>query len=470
MDCINKDKNFHFIAIGGVGMSGLAKYLLEEGYSVSGSDISESKYFNKIKKLGAKVFLGHNEANLPQNSIVIASTAIKPNNPELQKAKKNNMKILHRSDLLKFIAENFQQNNGKFIGFSGTHGKTTTSGLAAYVMEKAGLNPSYVVGGIIPELDTNAKFSSGKFFTAELDESDGTILKYSPDIIVINNLETDHIDFYKNGLDSLLSTFSTFLSSLKNNAQILINKDCEGTQKLINNNPQTKFITYSINSQADYIAKNIVYDTNKTSFNIYKNNAFLCKLNISIPGKHNVYNALSVAAALIEAGIDIKEIADCFTTFTGMGRRYQQVAEFDNITIIDDYAHHPSEIAATLECAKSCNPQKHLIAIFQPHRYTRLNGLYNEFLNCFTNADKVIVLDTFAASETPINGHNSQEFANDLNKKLKKDVAKYIGGKISDVIPAISKELLPGDLAITLGAGDVTKVGNALAEFRSKYN
>ena len=234
-----KRKNFHFIAIGGVGMSGLAKYLLEEGYSVSGSDLYASKYFNQVKDLGAKVFIGHNEANLPENSIVVASSAIKESNPELKKAKSLGLKVLHRSDLLKFIAENFQKEKGKFIGFSGTHGKTTTSGLSAYVMEKAGLSPSFVVGGIVLDIGTNAKSSDGKYFTVELDESDGTILKYSPDVIVINNIEVDHIDFYKDGMDSLLSTFTTFLSNLPSEAKIVINKDCNGNVELMKRNPNT---------------------------------------------------------------------------------------------------------------------------------------------------------------------------------------------------------------------------------------
>ena len=409
MEHINNKQNFHFIAIGGVGMSGLAKYLLEEGFSVSGSDISESKYFNQVKNLGANVHTGHDESNLPENSVVVASTAIKDSNPEIKKAKSLKMDILHRSDLLKYIAEKFQEEKGKFIGFSGTHGKTTTSGLAAYVMEKAGLEPSYVVGGVIPELDTNAKSASGKYFTAELDESDGTILKYKPDVIVINNLEVDHVDFYKNGLESLLETFSTFLSKLPPSAKILINTDNSGNLELIKRNPGYDFITYGLDN-AEYTAKNHT----QSSFVLCKNNKEICKINLSIQGKHNIYNALSVAAALIEAGEDIKELAPYFEGFTGMGRRYQHVADVNGVCIIDDYAHHPSEIAATLECAKNCNPDKRIVAIFQPHRYTRLHGLFDEFLSCFKNADKVIVLDTYAASEEPIGGHTSEEFALEL--------------------------------------------------------
>lgn len=462
MDGLNKSTNFHFIAIGGVGMSGLAKYLLEEGFAVSGSDISESKYFNQVKNLGANVFLGHNESNLKDNSIVIASTAIKQNNPEIIKAKDNNMKILHRSDLLKFIAENFQKEKGKFIGFSGTHGKTTTSGLAAFVLEKANLIPSYVVGGIIPEFETNAKAQNGKLFIAELDESDGTILKYSPDITVINNIEVDHIDFYEDGMNSLLKTFTTFISNLKQNAKILINNDCEGNKQLIQMNSNCEFITYGLND-ACYTAKNIDFDGITTSFNLYKDNELLSQIKLSIHGKHNIYNALAVASALVEAGINIKDIAQYFQEFKGMGRRYQLVAKTNEVTIIDDYAHHPSEIKATLACAKSCNKNKRIVAIFQPHRYSRLHGLFDDFLKSFSNADKVMVLDTFAASEEPINGHTSKEFAQMLRELNSNKVVKYINGKICDITDIVNSEIEKDDVVITLGAGDITKLGYALA-------
>lgn len=459
---INKDKNFHFIAVGGVGMSGLAKYLLEKGYSVSGSDISESKYFNKVKKLGAKVFLGHDESNLPDNSIVVASTAVKEKNPELVKAKKLNFPIFHRSDLLKFIAGNFQQNKGLFIGFSGTHGKTTTSGLASFVLEKAKLNPSYVVGGIIPEIDTNAASKDGNIFIAELDESDGTILKYTPDITVINNLEVDHIDFYEDGMTSLLKTFNTFISNLAQNSKILINNDCNGCLKLIDLNPSCNFITYGLKN-ALYTAKNIEYNNGYTKFNLYKKDECLTSIKLAIHGTHNIYNALAVACAIIEAGININDISKHFEGFTGMGRRFELVYSDKNITIIDDYAHHPSEISATLECAKSCNKEKRIVAIFQPHRYSRLHGLFNDFLKCFTNADKVIVLDTFAASEDPINGHTSEEFAKVLQVENSQKEITYIGGKINDITDTILGEIQKDDVILTLGAGDITKLAYSLA-------
>ncbi|HCB11577.1 MAG TPA: UDP-N-acetylmuramate--L-alanine ligase, partial [Cyanobacteria bacterium UBA11991] len=223
------NKKYHFIAIGGVGMSGLAKYLLQNGCEVSGSDINDSKYVKGVRDLGAKVYIGHSEDNVPEDCIVVASTAIREFNPEIQKAKRLGLPIWHRSDLLAEIS----RHEDYFIGFSGTHGKTTTSGLCSYVLEKAGLKPSYVVGGIIPELNTNANCSHGKYFIAELDESDGTIVKYSPNLVVVNNLEPDHLDFYKNGLESILETFETFISNMRENGVILANMDNEGVKRLV---------------------------------------------------------------------------------------------------------------------------------------------------------------------------------------------------------------------------------------------
>ena len=375
-------------------MSGLAKYLLQKGFEVSGSDINDSKYVQKVKKLGAEVFIGHNESNLPDDCVVIASTAIRDNNPEIQKAKRLGLKIWHRSDLLAEIS----QNEEFFIGYSGTHGKTTTSGLCSYVMEKAGLKPSYVVGGTIPELDTNANCANDKFFIAELDESDGTIVKYSANVVVVNNLEPDHLDFYKNGLDSILETFEKFLSNIRENGTILANTDNEGVKKLVKYYTEhelahnAKFVTYSIGGNTDYCAKNIVYGEDFTSFDILYKGEVQTNLKICLKGVHSVYNSLAVWASLHTSGVDMNLVNPHFETFTGMGRRFQKVGEFDGISIYDDYAHHPTEIKATLSSSKSFK-NRNVIAVFQPHRYTRLQNLWNEFMGAFSDVDRVVVTD-----------------------------------------------------------------------------
>lgn len=461
-------KKYHFIAIGGVGMSGLAKYLLQNDFEVSGSDINDSKYVQGVRKLGAKVHIGHDENNVPDDCIVVASTAIRENNPEIQKAKRLGLPIWHRSDLLAEIA----QHEPYFIGFSGTHGKTTTSGLCSYVLEKASLKPSYIVGGIIPEINTNANAAHDKFFIAELDESDGTIVKYSPNLVVVNNLEPDHLDFYKNGLESILETFEKFLSNLRENAIIMANTDNEGVKRLVKYFTEhklahnAKFVTYSIGGNTDYCAKNINYGEDFTTFDIYYKGELQTTLKICLKGVHNVYNSLAVWGSLHQAGVQMDLVNPHFATFTGMGRRFQKVGEFDGISIYDDYAHHPTEIKATLSSSKSFK-NRNVIAVFQPHRYTRLQNLWNEFMGAFSDVDRVVVTDVYAASEDPIEGVNSEAFTNELKEKI--DIpCENLKGDMKTVAKQLFPTLKSGDVVIGLGAGTITALGKELLALHDK--
>ena len=438
---------YHFIAIGGIGMSGLAKYLLEDGHTVSGSDICDSKYIDKLRDLGAKIFIGHDRNNVPDDAVIIKSSAIKDNNPEIIRAKELGLKIYHRSDLLEEIALSAQKDGKCFIGFSGTHGKTTTSGLASFVLEKAGLAPSFVDGGIIPEINTNAQHKAGKHFIAELDESDGTIVKYYPDILVINNLEEDHLDFYKNGIIDLVKTFDKAITQSK---KVIVNNNDEGIRFLTGD-----FITYGLHA-ADYMAKNINYSEECTSFDVYHKAELLANIKIQLAGVHNVYNSLAVAAALNEAGVNIREIAKYFYEFTGMGRRFQKVADLSGIAVYDDYAHHPTEIKATLEAAALKFGKDNIVAVFQPHRYTRLQSLWKEFKNAFSSAGRVVVTDVYAASEEPIEGISGEEFAKDLSG------AEYLSGNMEEVALKLFPTLKKNDIVIGLGAGTITALGKNL--------
>lgn len=446
-----ENKKYYFIAIGGVGMSGLAKYLLENGCEVSGSDIVDSKYIDKLRKLGATVYIGQKKENVPSDAVVVASTAIRENNPEMVRARELGLKVYHRSDILAEISR-----WGKFfLGYSGTHGKTTTSGLSSYVMEKAGLKPSFVVGGIIPELGINAHSQDGKYFAAELDESDGTIVKYAPNVCVINNLEADHLDFYKDGLKSILETFEKFISNIPESSIVLVNKDCKATMSLHSH----KTLTFGM-EDADYTARNVRFMSDCTVFDVYYKDEFLTDLTIILRGKHNVYNALSVLASLHQAGIDVNLVKPHFATFSGMGRRFQKVAEFDGVTVYDDYAHHPTEIKATLSSAEGMT-DKRVIAVFQPHRYTRLKNLWKEFLDAFQGVDKVVVTDVYAASEDEIEGINSKKFAKELAEHI--DIpCEYIGGSIADVAQKLCPELRENDVVIGLGAGTITNLSKEL--------
>lgn len=455
-----REKKFHFIAIGGIGMSGLAKYLIEMGCEVSGSDIERSKYTDKLEKMGAKVFIGHSADNIKPNQIIIASTAIRKTNPEYVRAKELGLEVYHRSDLLSFLSLKFKEKI--FFGFSGTHGKTTTSGLCSYILEKMGKRPSFVVGGYVPEIEVNAQYKSDNYFVAELDESDGTIVKYCPTINVINNLELDHVDFYSDGFQGILNTFSTFLKGLDINSKNIINIDNIGSRSLISQNSDKKFITFAIDNPADYIAKNIRYIDLGSTFVVEKNGVNLGEIQMTIPGKHNIYNALAVISALIEAGFTFEEISPFFKTFTGMGRRFQRVAEFNNIVVIDDYAHHPSEIKTTLNSLRVLSNRT--VAIFQPHRYTRFQNFWDEFLTSFENVDKLIVLDVYGASEDYIENVTSEIFVKEIEHK---DVV-WVSGSVEQACDKILPMLKPYDIVITLGAGSITKVGNLLKELNDK--
>ena len=293
---------------------------------------------------------------------------------------------------------------------------------------------------------------------AELDESDGTIVKYHTNLSVINNLEVDHVDFYKNGFDDLLKTFRTHIDNRAEGGKVIVNKDCNGIKKLIAANPDIKFITFGIESGGvDYSARNMKFTEFGSEFDIFHRGEKIISLKLTIPGKHNIYNALAVLSALNEEGVDLEKVKPHFETFSGMGRRFQKVAEFDGIRIFDDYAHHPTEIKTTLDSARLCNTNR-LVAIFQPHRFSRLKGLWDDFTKSFTAVDKLIVVDVYSASEDAIEGINSKTFAQSFQNE---DVT-YVGGSMENAARKILPLLKSGDMVITLGAGDVTRIGGEL--------
>ncbi len=453
-----KNKKFHFIAIGGVGMSALAGILASNGAVVSGSDAAESKYTHLLEKMGIKIHIGHSADLIEKDMNIVASTAIKATNPEIIRAKELGLKINHRSDILNIISKDFSEDkNAFFIGFSGTHGKTTSSGLASYLLEKAGYNPSFVVGGIIPEINTNAKYSGNKYFCAELDESDGTIQKYSTDIAVINNMEEDHLDYYKNGFKDIAKTFNKYLSN-KPEQKVIINIDNNGNREFIKLYPSYNFITFGL-SEADYTAENIKQEGFTSSFDIYKNNKFMQHICLNIPGKHNIYNSLGVFAALNEANIDVNKLKEYFASFSGMGRRFQKTGEINGIKFYDDYAHHPDEIKTTLDTLKEgCKHNNRIVTVFQPHRYSRLQALWDNFKSAFDSADLLLVTDVYSAGEDKIKGINSENFVLDLNRNN----AEYISGNISEAADKIFPLLQKNDIVITLGAGSITNLGKYL--------
>jgi len=483
---LQRGDKFHFIAMGGVGQSALAKILIKLGYEVSGSDINDSKYLKELKSLGAKVFIGHNADNVPEDCFIVLSSAIKEDNPEYIRAKELGLTILHRSDLLLGITYEFALT----IGFAGTHGKTTTSGLASYILSKMNEKAAFAVGGIIPEINTNADASlDSNMFVAELDESDGTIIKYSPEILVINNLEADHPDYYKNGLDDVVETFKTVISKLPSDSKIIVNADNMGVLELLNSFLDTPLkhhiVRFSVippndelnssnavvqdNFTVDIFAKDVEFTSNGAKFSVVYKNKELGKIETSLKGIHNVYNALAVTAALLEAGYGFKKFSPYFKGFTGMGRRFQTVYKDENFEIIDDYAHHPSEIKATLKAAaayKEKSGKNSVTAIFQPHRYTRLKALFEEFTGAFDDCDSLIVLDTFSAGDVFDPEFNSETFAKHYKELYPSKNVKYIKGKVQDISFEVFNEIKSDnkDIILTLGAGDITKLGALLSD------
>jgi len=459
----DKSKKIHFIAIGGIGVSAIATCFLELGFKVSGSDIKENKNTALLKEMGAEIFIGHKAENIDGAELIIVSSAIKIDNPEVVEAQKNNIPIYHRSHGLEAIMRGFGQSKKPVsIGFSGTHGKTTTTGMASLVFELSGKNPTSVIGGILPQFSTNAKVGDGGYVIAELDESDGTIVLYSPDITVVTNLEVDHVDHYTDGFAQLLETFKTVAGNVSYNAKIVLNADDKGCMELYKNIAESevkaKGILYSTKnaSQADFSAKNITLDGLSSSFDVYKKDEFLGRLQMSVPGEHNVSNALSVMISALECGISFEQIKNSIKQFGGTKRRFEFVGEFNGAKIYDDYAHHPTEVVATLNSAKQLN--KRIVAIFQPHRYSRFKGFWNEFKESFRDADVLVMADVYSAGEDFLADYNSEKFAQEI------DNAIYLKGSIDDIKDTICPYIKPDDIVLTIGAGDITQLGYKLCQ------
>ncbi len=466
----NSEKTIHFIGLGGIGMSGLARFLIGLGYNVSGSDIKENRLTELISDQGGTVFIGHSSENVNNAAIIAVSTAIKESNPEIIEAKKKNIPIVHRSQVLEALMSGLGCSEKPVsIGFAGTHGKTTTSGMASLIFEDAGLDPSFVVGGQMPYLKTNSKQGKGEYFIAELDESDGTIEAYSPDISVITNLEFDHPDHYKGGIEQVFNTFERYVNKLKPNSKIIINADCAGNRELLKRVNHSGIILYSIDpdnnlyNQATYTVGEISVKGLHTKAQVFKNNNLVGELNLNIPGIHNVSNALSTIAAALECGLEFEKIAYSLFRFTGMKRRFQIIGTVNEAKIIDDYAHHPTEIQVTLKAAKNVvesNEKGRVVAIFQPHRYSRLASLWNDFIKSFKDADIIYVCDVYSAGESPIENISSEKFC----QEIPHNNVHYIPGSVEEVADFIYSKIQPDDMILTIGAGDITRLGNIIIE------
>ncbi len=453
-------QHIHFIGIGGIGMSGLARILLSHGKRVSGSDIKDNVQTRALKKQGAQVFLSQSAENIsPQTECVVISTAIQESNPELRRARELNLPVLHRSDVLRYVLE-----VSRGIAITGTHGKTTTSALMSLVLMEQNLDPTIVIGGQIPQLGTNAHAGAGEYTVAEVDESDQSLRKLTSEIVLITNLEVDHLDHYS-GLDEILEAVLEFLSHQPEHGRIVFNLDDAGVQQLLTRMPEAyreRYVSFGINnSQADYNVTSINNLPRASRFEVQHQGQSLGSFEIGIPGNHNVYNALSVLATAHDMGLNMSKVAPSLAGYQGVNRRFQLMGEMPgSVSVIDDYAHHPSEIRATLETARL--QDKYITAVFQPHRYSRTQGLLKDFAQAFAHADRIIFTDIYAASENPLDYDitiqhlvHAAQVANP-----QKDVLFF--SAFEDIAQYVNDHFVPNSLLLTMGAGNISQLSQLL--------
>lgn len=450
-------KRIHFIGIGGAGMSAIAKVLLETGYYVSGSDIKESRNTLSLKKQGASITIGHSPENLNSTDVVVVSSAIRENNSELKFAREKKVPVLKRAEMLSKISE------GKVgIAVAGTHGKTTTTSLLSCMFEKNDLKPTFLIGGELNDIGSNAKYGTGNFFIAEADESDGSFLYLKPDIIIITNIEEDHLDYFKS-LKNIESIFLKFVKLLPPGGRLVINGDHPTNKKFIEkikSDPacrQIKCVTYGFEDGNDYQAKNLSFDSFGSSFDVFAKKKKGGRVSLKLPGCHNICNSLAAIAVGDLVGIKFLNMTGALSEFNGVKRRFQFIGKSSEVTVVDDYAHHPSEVKATLDAAKQ-GEWGRIICVFQPHRYSRTKFLAKDFGNSFDQADMVIITDIYGAGEMPEPGISGKLILDSILESCPRTNVVYLPKK-TDIKDFLCKLVEERDLVLTMGAGDIHVVG-----------
>lgn len=449
----NNLKRIHFIGIGGAGMSGLAKVLTEQGLKISGSDIKESNNTKNLRDLGVDIKIGHKASNIDKAQAVVISSAIKPDNVELIEANKRNIKIYQRAQMLAFIAK-----DNKVIAISGTHGKTTTTSMISLIFENNKLDPTFLIGGELNDIGSNAKYGQSDYFIAETDESDGSLLHFDPDLLIVTNIEADHLDYFET-FERISDLFKTFLAKIRPGGKAIVYADHPNIAQLI---PYVNedVITFGLNPGNDYHITDFKQAGLGSSFKVYKHGKKLGSIALQVPGLHNALNALAAIATGVQVGLTFQQIGSALKAFSGVKRRFQLLGQKDSVSIYDDYAHHPTEVASTLKAAADAKNGR-LVCIFQPHRYSRTSFLAKDFGMSFANADLVIVTDVYSAGENPIPGVSGKLITDAiLENEGNKNIA-YLP-HLHDVVGYLEQEIKPGDMIITMGAGDIWTVGQKL--------
>lgn len=447
-----KVRNIHFVGIGGIGMSGIAEVLLNLGYNVSGSDLALSDITQRLEALGARIYKGHDARNVGQADVVVTSTAVRRDNPEVLEAHRRGIPVIPRAEML---AELLKM---KFsIAVSGSHGKTTTTSMIATVLATGGLDPTMVIGGKLLSIGSNARLGGGELIVAEADESDGSFLKLSPHIAVITNIDREHLDFYR-GIEDIREAFLKFANSVPFYGCTVACADDSNVLCIL---PEVKrrVVTYGIEN-GDYRARDIQFLGRSSLFTVYRQGTALGQVEINVPGGFNVCNALAAIAVGHELDMDFGDIKEGLRQFSGVHRRLEIKGEVNGVTVVDDYGHHPTEIYETLAAARMMWDRRRMIVVFQPHRYTRTKALFDEFTKAFPAADVLIITEIYAASEDPIPGVSGEALFVALKEKNQGEV--YYIASLDDVVDFLLKVVRPTDVVITQGAGSVWKVGEAL--------
>ncbi|MCE9624497.1 MAG: UDP-N-acetylmuramate--L-alanine ligase [Deltaproteobacteria bacterium] len=448
-------QNIHFVGIGGIGMSGIAEVLINLGYRISGSDQKRSPITARLKKKGARIYYGHKSSHVEGAHVVVISSAVRPTNPEVVAAKKSGVPVIPRAEML---AELMRLKYG--IAVAGSHGKTTTTSLVGQILTGAGLDPTMVIGGRVNSLRSNAKLGKGQFLVAEADESDGSFLKLNPTIAVITNIDPEHMEHYKD-FEALKETFVEFANKVPFYGTIVACADHPTVQELIPRF-QRKVVTYGLDQPADYSAEKIQQEGLRQRFQVFFRKEKLGEVVLQSPGRHSVANALAAIAAARELDVPFRKIAAALKAFRGIGRRFQVLCD-DGITVIDDYGHHPVEIRATLGALRQAFPERRLVVLFQPHRFSRTRDLFHDFTQAFGDADRVFLTEIYAAGEDPIIGVSSRALCDAMNQEK---VAYHADKKT--LFSAVLEQCQPSDVLLTLGAGDITKLGHDLAKALKK--
>lgn len=451
-------KKIHLIGIGGSGMNGIAEVLLNMGYKVTGSDLSETEVTKRLKSLGAVIHVGHKEENVIDSHCVVYSSAVKKDNPEVKEAASRQIPIIPRAEML---AELMRMKYG--IAIAGTHGKTTTTSMVSMILASANMDPTIVTGGKLNSLGANAKLGSGDFLVAEADESDGSFLKLSPTIAVVTNIDREHMDHYSD-MEDVKSAFLNFMNKVPFYGCAVICLDHPVIQSLIPKITR-RFISYGLTAQADIHARNIIHDGMKTTYEVWNNREKMGSITLNLPGEHNVYNSLAAVAVGRELEIDFAHIKAGLEGFTGVERRFHVRGSAGGVTLVDDYGHHPEEIKAVLKAAKK-GWSNRLVVVFQPHRYSRTKDLFQEFLSSFNYAEKLILTDVYAAGEERIEDVSGEALYRGIKAYGHKDVSFV--PDLANLPIYLEGVVSPGDMVITLGAGDIWKAGIKFLDLMKK--